>query len=128
MTVVEDIKLITEAYKKSVTLKEIGIQKGWDFAGPPSEWPKETDEESLDRREFDCVVDVPGIDLEEARAALDADKSFYWEGGTMCGSNLYDLMLTPMDLFNERGICTEVEGHVRVVIDKDKPIVIHGPF
>lgn len=58
--------------------------------------------------------------LSDARKALDESGAWYHEGGMMIGSNEYDMMITPRDVFEEQGIATEKEGHV--VVSWEHPI------
>ena len=121
------IERIEAAWRKSVALKKLCIENGWHPPGKPSEWPEETPEERnarLEKREFNYAVDLIGVTLSEARAAIKEDGRFYSEGGS--GGRIYDLMITPRDVFDAEGICTEQEGHVCVVIDQQGSFHLKG--
>ena len=66
------------------------------------------------------AVDCFDVLLEEAETELDR-MGYYHEGGSLLGSGIYDLKITPRNIFEERGICTEHEGHLRVAIDHNSP-------
>ena len=60
------------------------------------------------------AVKLDGYSLGEFWEALDADGSYYEEGGTMIGSNERDCYITPTEIEREHGIATEHEGHLLV--------------
>ena len=113
------LEKLENAYRQSVALKAVHIEKGWWHTGGPKDWPEETDEQEAERRakrEFDYAVDVIGVTRKEALAALTvADAKYYHEGSFKLGTKEYDLLITPRDKYEERGIATELEGHVRVL-------------
>lgn len=93
MTPTEIIEQINTAYRKSIAKREAGIKSN--------------------------SVELPHLTVDETRKVIATDGRFYCEGGHTVGSGKYDLFITPMNVFKDRGICTEAEGWIVVSMDND---------
>ena len=114
---------IKSAYRASVALKAVLIERGFWYPGPPSSWTSEEKEKMKKkekRRPFSFQVYLPpNISPDMATKALKMEDTFYWEGGIKVGSGEYHMSLTPEAIFCRKGIATEHEGTIIVRCDEE---------